>query len=204
MATQRLDEPPGVTDEGPNAWLVRHGETEWARIGRHTGRTDVPLTDVGKRQALAVRDKLAGHRFALVLASPRSRALETARLAGFGDVVQVDSDLAEWDYGEYEGLTSPQIREKVADWTIWKYGAPGGETPAQVAERCDRVIARVRRAGGDALLFGHGHLLRALTARWLDLPASDGRHFALATATVSVLGWERETPVVERWNEACG
>jgi broad specificity phosphatase PhoE len=190
--------------DGPNAWLVRHGETEWARDGRHTGRTDVPLTEVGKRQAQAVRAKLAGHRFALVLSSPLSRALETARLAGFGEVVEVEPDLAEWDYGEYEGLTTPQIREHVPGWTIWNYGAPGGETPEQVAARCDRLVARIRAAHGDVLLFGHAHLLRALTARWIELAVSAGCHFALATATVSVLGWERETPVVERWNEACG
>jgi broad specificity phosphatase PhoE len=204
MAAQPLDKPSGVADEGPNAWLVRHGETEWARLGRHTGRTDVPLTDVGKRQGLAVRSKLEGHEFALVLSSPLARARETARLAGFGGVVEVDPDLAEWDYGAYEGLTTPQIRETVAGWTIWANGARDGETPAAVAARCDRVIARVRRAGGDVLLFSHGHLLRALTARWLELPPEDGRHFALATATVSVLGWERETPVIERWNESCG
>jgi broad specificity phosphatase PhoE len=204
MAAQPLDKPSGVVDEGPNAWLVRHGETEWARLGRHTGRTDVPLTDVGKAQALAVKAKLAGHTFALVLSSPLSRALETARLAGFGDVVEVDPDLREWDYGEYEGLTTAQIREKVPGWTIWTRGGPGGETPDEVGRRCDRIIARVRAEDGDALLFGHGHQLRALSARWLELPTSEGRHFALATATVSVLGWERETPVVERWNEACG
>jgi broad specificity phosphatase PhoE len=199
-----IDQPAGVPDEGPNAWLVRHGETEWARLGRHTGRTDIPLTEAGRQQAQAVRSKLTGHTFALVLSSPLSRALETARLAGFGDVVEVDPDLMEWDYGEYEGLTTPQIREMVSSWTIWTHGAPGGESPDQVGKRCDRVIARVRAANGDALLFGHGHQLRALSARWLELPASDGRHFALATATVSVLGWERETPVVERWNESCG
>ena len=195
---------PNAADEGPNAWLVRHGETEWARLGRHTGRTDIQLTDAGKRQALSVRSKLEGHTFALVLSSPRSRALDTARLAGFGEVVEIDPDLAEWDYGAWEGLTTPQIRERVPGWTIWANGAADGETPEQVAARCDRVVARVREAGGDALLFGHGHLLRVLAARWLDLGPAEGRHFALATATVSVLGWERETPVVERWNEACG
>jgi broad specificity phosphatase PhoE len=195
---------PNVADEGPNAWLVRHGETEWARLGRHTGRTDIPLTDAGRRQALDVRSKLEGHRFALVLSSPLSRALDTARLAGFGDVVEVDPDLAEWDYGAWEGLTTPQIRETIPGWTIWANGARDGETPAQVARRCDRVITRVRAAAGDVLLFGHGHLLRVFTARWLELAPSEGRHFALATATVSVLGWERETPVVERWNERCG
>ena len=192
------------TDERPNAWLVRHGETEWARLGRHTGRTDVPLTDGGRRQALAIATKLQGHRFALVLSSPLSRALDTARLAGYGDVVQVDPDLAEWDYGTLEGFTTPQIRATIPGWTIWAKGAPGGETPDQVAARCDRVVARVRAAGGDVLLFGHGHLLRVLTARWLGLAPAEGRLFALATATVSVLGWERETPVVERWSEACG
>jgi broad specificity phosphatase PhoE len=195
---------PNAAVEGPNAWLVRHGETEWARLGRHTGLTDIPLTEVGERQALAVRSKLEGHRFALVLSSPRSRALDTARLAGFRDVVEVDPDLAEWDYGAWEGLTTPEIREQIKGWTIWANGARNGETPKQVAARCDRVIARVREAKGDALLFGHGHLLRVLAARWLDMGPSEGRHFALATATVSVLGWERETPVVERWNEACG
>jgi broad specificity phosphatase PhoE len=195
---------PNVADEGPNAWLVRHGQTEWARDGRHTGRTDIPLTDAGRRQALDVRSKLEGHEFALVLSSPLSRSLDTARLAGFGDVVEVEPNLAEWDYGAWEGLTTPQIRETIAGWTIWPNGARDGETPAQVATRCDRVIARVRAAGGDVLLFGHGHLLRVLTARWLELAPSEGRHFALATATVSVLGWERETPVIERWNESCG
>jgi broad specificity phosphatase PhoE len=199
----KLNAGPPDRDEGPNAWLVRHGETEWARLGRHTGRTDIPLTDVGRQQALAVRSKLEGHRFALVLSSPLSRALDTARLAGFGDAVEIDPDLAEWDYGAWEGLTTPEIREQIPDWTLWTNGTRGGETPEQVAARCDRVIARVRAGDGDALLFGHGHLLRVLTARWLDLPPSDGRHFALATATVSVLGWERETPVVERWNESC-
>jgi len=204
MEAQSNARPSAAVDEGPNAWLVRHGETEWARLGRHTGRTDVPLTEAGKRQALAVRSKLQGHRFALVLSSPRSRALDTARLAGFGDVAEVDPDLAEWDYGAWEGLTTPEIRERSPGWTIWANGGRDGETPGQVAARCDRLIARVREARGDALLFGHGHLLRVLAARWLGLGPAEGRHFALATATVSVLGWERETPVIERWNEACG
>ncbi|MDQ6796353.1 MAG: histidine phosphatase family protein [Chloroflexota bacterium] len=207
MTSTRAQPSPG-TDEAPNAapnaWLVRHGETEWARDGRHTGRTDVPLTDAGKRQARDVVVKLHGHRFALVLSSPLSRALETARLAGFGDVVQSDPDLMEWDYGEYEGLTTAQIRERQPGWSLWRDGVPGGETVDQVATRCDRLIARVRAAGGDVLLFAHGHLLRILAACWLELPPGDGRHFALSTATVSVLGWERETPVIERWNEASG
>jgi len=141
---------------------MRHGETEWSRDGRHTGRTDIPLTEVGRRQALDVRSKLEGHQFALVLSSPLSRALDTARLAGFGDVVQVDPDLAEWDYGAWEGLTTPQIRKSIRGWTIWANGARDGETATQVAARCDRVIARVRAARGDVLLFGHGHLLATL------------------------------------------
>ena len=203
MTSDRARPSPG-TNEAPNAWLVRHGETEWARDGRHTGRTDVPLTDVGKRQARDVGSKLHGHRFALVLSSPLSRALETARLAGFGDIVESDPDLMEWDYGDYEGLTSTQIRERLVGWSLWRDGVLGGETADQVAARCDRVIARLRAAGGDVLVFAHGHLLRILAARWLELPPVDGRHFALSTATVSVLGWERETPVIERWNEACG
>lgn len=207
MTSIHAQRSPG-TDEAPsaaaNAWLVRHGETEWARDGRHTGRTDVPLTAAGRRQARDVGAKLHDCRFALVLSSPLSRALDTARLAGFGDVVQSDPDLMEWDYGSYEGLTTAQIRERQPDWSLWRDGVPGGETLDQVDARCDRLIARVRPASGDVLLFGHGHLLRVLAARWLELPPLDGRHFALSTGTVSVLGWERETPVIERWNEACG
>jgi broad specificity phosphatase PhoE len=203
MTSTRSRPEPG-TGEAPNAWLVRHGETEWARLGRHTGRTDVPLTDAGKRQAREVGVSLHGHRFALVLSSPLSRALETARLAGFGDVVESDQDLMEWDYGDYEGLTTTQIQERLPSWSLWRDGVPDGETATQVAARCDRVIARVRAAGGDALLFAHGHVLRVLAARWLGLPPGDGRHFALSTGTVSVLGWERETAVIERWNEPSG
>jgi probable phosphoglycerate mutase len=188
-------------DTRPQAWLVRHGETEWSLSGQHTGRTDVPLTERGRAQAAALRRKLDGRRFRLVLSSPMSRALDTARLAGFGDRVQVEPDLQEWDYGEYEGRTTPEIREERPGWSIWTGDPPGGESAAEVAARVDRVIARVRAADGDALLFAHGHILRVLTARWLGLAASEGRLFALATATICVLGWEREASVVERWNE---
>lgn len=193
----------GADGDEPQVYLVRHGETAWSRAGKHTGLTDVPLTDAGRRQAAAIAAKLRGIRFAKVLSSPASRALETARLAGFGEVVEVDPDLHEWDYGDYEGLTTPQIREQVAGWTVWRSPVPGGESPEAIAARADRVIARVRAVRGRVLIFAHGHMLRVIAARWLDLPASEGRHFALDTATVSILGWERETPVVEHWNERC-
>ncbi len=189
-----------ASEQRPELWVVRHGETEWARHQRHTGRTDVPLTDVGRAQARSVAPALAGVDFELVLSSPRSRALDTARLAGFGERVQVDDDLAEWDYGRYEGLTTEEIQAERPGWTIWRDGGDGGESPEQVAERADRVIARVETVSGRVLVFAHGHLLRVLAARWLDLPASEGRLFALFTATVSVLGWDRDTRLVERWN----
>jgi broad specificity phosphatase PhoE len=191
-------------------WLIRHGQTEWAVLGRHTGRTDVPLTDAGRAQAVAISARLAAHDvgpdgrpFALVLTSPRSRASETARLAGFGDTVLVDDDLAEWDYGAFEGLTTPQIRHDHPDWTIWTGPWPDGESVWQVGARADRVLDRARAAGGDVLLFSHGHLLRILAARWLGLEPTFGRLFDLSTGTLSVLGWDRENPVVATWNEAC-
>jgi len=181
-------------------WIVRHGETTWARLGRHTSRTDVPLTARGRDEARRLGDDLAGQRFALVLSSPRQRALETARLAGFADQVEVTDDLVEWDYGADEGLTTPQIRADRPGWTIWRDGPRNGETAPHVRARVDRVIARAREARGDTLAFAHGHVLRALTARWLGLPVRDGRLFELATATISVLGWEREQATIERWN----
>jgi broad specificity phosphatase PhoE len=185
-------------------WLVRHGETEWSTSGRHTGRTDIPLTDVGRRQAGALAGRLDGHRFALVLTSPRSRAAETARIAGFSDAV-VDPDLGEWDYGEFEGRTTVDIRVDIPDWSVWTGPWRGGETVDQVGVRADRVIERCLDPGveGDAVLFAHGHLLRVLAARWLLLPAQAGRHFALGTATIGILGWERTNRVIETWNEAC-
>jgi probable phosphoglycerate mutase len=188
-------------DTRPQAWLVRHGETEWSKSGQHTGLTDVPLTDAGRAQARRLRRGLGRRKFAFVLSSPMSRALETARLAGFGDRIQVDPELHEWNYGRYEGLTTTEIQKTVPGWTVWTHPIPGGETADEVAARVDRVIARVRTAPGDVALFAHGHVLRVLTARWLGLPPTDGRLLALGTATVSVLGWERETAVVERWNE---
>lgn len=195
------------TTARPNLWLVRHGETEWARLLRHTGRTDVPLTPRGRAQAAAVAAKLAGTTFGAVVSSPLSRALDTARLAGFTDRVTTDDDLLEWDYGDLEDRTTAEIREGLADWTIWRGPVPGGEAADDVATRVDRFIARVRVNGNSeqpVLAFAHGHLLRVLAARWLGHPPQDGRMFALSTATVSVLGWEHDAPVVVRWNEACG
>jgi probable phosphoglycerate mutase len=179
--------------------LVRHGETEWARSGRHTGRTDVDLTDGGRGEARTIGAALSGRPFAAVLVSPMHRAIETARLAGFGAVEVVD-DLREWDYGDYEGRTTPEIREDVPGWTVWTDPSPGGEAAAEVAARVDRVIARVRAIDGDVLVFGHGHSLRVLGARWCDLPPTDGRALALDPGAICVLGYERETPVLRHWN----
>jgi broad specificity phosphatase PhoE len=180
--------------------LVRHGETDWSAHMRHTGRTDVPLTEEGRHQAERVGRALRGWRFTLVLTSPLKRAAETCWLTGFGELAQARDDLMEWDYGDYEGRTTPDIRRETPDWTIWRYGAKNGETPEQVAARADRVIAEVRAADGDVLIFGHGHLLRVLTARWLGLGSAEGRLFALDPATISTLGYERETPVIRSWN----
>jgi len=202
VATQ--PDPDGTRVARPRAWLIRHGETEWARDGRHTGRTDVPLTGLGRSQAVAAGRKIAGQAFAEVFSSPLARALETCRIAGFGDRAEVIDDLREWDYGDDEGRTTPEIRADRPGWSIWGDGPRNGETVDEVGVRADRVIARVREAPGDVLCFAHGHVLRILAARWLALPAVDGRLFALSTATVSVLGWEREAPVIQRWNEACG
>jgi broad specificity phosphatase PhoE len=178
--------------------LVRHGETEWSAALRHTGRTDLPLTPAGEEEARAVGEALHGREFALVLSSPLRRALDTASLAGFAP--QVRGELAEWDYGEYEGLTTAQIRETVPDWTIWGYGARGGESGAEVGARVDRVVEEILQVDGDVLVFAHGHLLRVLCARWLELEPSDGRLFALAPATLSTLGFEREQRVIQVWN----
>ena len=186
----------------PEIWLIRHGETAWSLSGQHTGRTDLPLTAVGKREAEELGRYLAGRPFALVLTSPLQRAHETCRLAGYGGVAQIEPDLCEWDYGAYEGRTSAQIQESVPGWTIWESPVPQGETIQQVAARASRVIERAAKAGGHVALFAHGHLLRILTACWLGLPPDAGRLFALGTASVSVLGYERETRVIARWNIA--
>lgn len=188
-----------MAEEKTELWLVRHGATEWSKAGRHTSLTDLPLLPEGEETAVALGGRLSGAGFRLVLTSPRQRARHTAELAGFADA-EVCEDLVEWTYGDYEGLTTAQIRESVPGWTLWTHGPLGGETAEQVAARLDRVVERVRTAGGRSLVFAHGHSLRALAARWLGLPAGDGRLLRLDTSTLSVLGFERETPVVLRWN----
>ena len=186
--------------EAGEVWLVRHGETAWSRDHKHTSTTELPLTDVGVSVAHGLVDRLAGVDFELVLTSPRQRARHTAELAGFGDRAVVDEDLVEWDYGDYEGVTTLEIRKTVPGWTVWTHPSPNGETAEQVSERLDRVIARLRDVADRVLVFGHGHALRALSARWIGQSVKDGRSFVLDTATVSVLGYERDTPVVLRWN----
>ena len=180
-------------------WLVRHGETRWSRERLHTSVTDVPLTAAGKKAARAVGERLAGRPFSLVLTSPRQRARHSAELAGFPDA-EVDDDLAEWNYGRYEGVSTAQVRETDPGWTVWSHPAPGGETAEQVRERVDRVIARCSDVDGDVLLFGHAHCLRALTARWLGQLITEGKCYRLDTGSLSILGYERETPVIVHWN----
>jgi probable phosphoglycerate mutase len=182
-------------------WLVRHGATDWSQSGRHTGRTDVALNDEGRQQARALARRLAGREFALVLTSPLQRAVETCRIAGYGEDAEVEPELQEWDYGEYEGRTTVEIRQHDPGWTIWTGSVPGGETLEAVGARARRVVARVRAVRGDVALFAHGHILRVLAACWLDLQFDGGRLLALDTATLSVLGYERETRVVRNWNE---
>lgn len=180
--------------------VVRHGETEWSAAGRHTGSTDIPLTEAGRAGAVALAPRLTGEHYALILCSPLIRARETCELAGFGSVAEPCADLVEWDYGEYDGLTTPQIRKVNPDWDLWHDGCPGGETPAQVGARADRVLERVDAVDGAALAFAHGHLLRILTARWLEMDVDAGARFRLAPVGVGRLGWERETRVIEQWN----
>ena len=182
-------------------FLVRHGETAWSLDGRHTGRTDIPLTEKGREEAAALRPRLSGHRFGLVLSSPLQRAQETCRLAGFGDQALSRPDLAEWDYGRYDGLTSAQIKAERPDWSLWHDGGPGGESAAEVGLRVERVIAEARAARGDVLLFAHGHVLRVLAARWLEQPPQAGRFYALDPAAESILGFEHSDPVILRWNQ---
>ena len=181
-------------------FVIRHGETEWSLSGQHTGTTDVPLTDNGRRQAERMRPVLARQTFALVLVSPLQRARETCDLAGLGDGAIIDPSLIEWNYGEYEGLTPQQIQAKRPDWLIFRDGCPGGETPRQVGARVDQVLARARAADGDVALFAHGHVLRVLAARWIGLPPQAGQHFLLNTGTFSVLAYYHEIPAVRIWN----
>jgi probable phosphoglycerate mutase len=181
-------------------FAIRHGETVWSLTGQHTGTTDIPLTDNGRRLAERMRPVLAKKAFALVLCSPLQRARETCEIAGLGDQVVVNSDLVEWNYGEYEGLTPDEIHTVAPGWLIFRDGCPGGETPEQVAARMDRVITRARAVGGDVALFAHGHVLRVLGARWIGLPSSGGEHFLLDTGTLCVLSYYRDVPAVRIWN----
>jgi broad specificity phosphatase PhoE len=181
-------------------WLIRHGETEWSRSGAHTSRTDLPLTDAGRQKAAEIGRYLVGRTFALVLTSPLQRARDTCRLAGFGDSAEIDPNLREWEYGDYEGLSTAEIQKTRPGWSLWRDGTPNGEALDHAAARATAVIARALEAPGDVALFAHGHILRILTACWLGLPADTGRCFALGTASLSTLGYERETRVITRWN----
>ena len=181
-------------------YLIRHGETEWSLSGRHTGITDIPLTENGRRAAKRLETALTKETFTAVLTSPLERARKTSELAGFGGRAEIEFDLMEWNYGEYEGLTSKQIREKVPGWILFRDGCPGGESPEQIGARVDRVIARVRAVDGRVALFAHGHVFRVFAARWLGLPVLAGCHFLLDTATLNILGYDREIPAVTTWN----
>jgi broad specificity phosphatase PhoE len=180
--------------------LIRHGETEWSLSGQHTGVTDIPLTENGRKVATLLAPVLARETFALVLTSPLERARETCKLAGLGDRAEIDRDLIEWNYGEYEGLTPKQVQTKAPGWMLFTDGCPGGEAPQQVGARVDRVITRVRALEGHVALVAHGHIFRVFAARWLGLPATAGCHFLLDTATLSVLSYYRGVPAVKRWN----
>lgn len=191
---------PGMEDFGlTRLWLLRHGETEWSRSGQYTGLTDLPLTAEGEEQARSARAALDGVGFGLVLTSPLARARRTAELAGFPEA-QPEPNAVEWDYGDYEGVRSADIRKDNPDYLIWKDGVPNGETLEHVGERADRIVQRVRTAGVEnALVVAHGHFCRILAARWLGLPASSGRHFVLGTAKACRLGWDKKTPAIEAW-----
>ena len=204
-----MSEPPPVVhlarhgETAPAVYLARHGETAWSLSGQHTGRTDLPLTERGELQAGALGGRLRGVNFAKVLTSPSQRAKRTAELAGFGDVAEVDPDLAEWDYGHYEGRRTADILAERPGWFLFRDGAPGGETPDQAGARADRVIQRVRAVGGNVLVFSSAHILRVLAARWLGLEAAAGRYYLLDTSSLSILGYEHNLsePAIRLWNE---
>jgi broad specificity phosphatase PhoE len=191
-----------VSDAGTGeVVLVRHAETEWSLNGRHTGRTDIPLTDRGRDAARSLRERLRRWHFDLVLVSPLTRAHETCELSGLGAEARPDADLLEWDYGDYEGLTTAEIQAQRPDWQLWRDGCPGGESPAQVGARADRAIAEIRANGPLVAVFSHGHMLRVLGARWIALGAESGARLTLKTGAICVLGHERETAVIARWND---
>ena len=181
-------------------WLIRHGETEWSLSGAHTSRTDIPLTDRGRERAQKIREYLQGKSFSMVLTSPMQRARDTCRIAGFGDVAQIDNDLVVWDYGVYEGRTTKDIQKEVPGWSVWTSPIVGGETSDQVADRANRVIGRAAAKGGSVALFAHGHILRILAACWIESPPIMGSRLALSTGAVSTLGFEHQTRVITMWN----
>ncbi len=189
-----------MAGEGQRVYLLRHGETEWSLNGRHTGVTDIPLTENGRSAARRLEPILAQETFALVLTSPLQRARDTCDLAGLGKRANTETDLIEWNYGEYEGLTTQQIRQTRPDWSVFRDGCPGGESPEQVGARADRLLVKIRATEGNVALFGHGHFSRVLAARWINLPANYGEHFLLDTATLNVLGYYRESPALKMWN----
>ena len=186
-------------------WLLRHGATEWALNGRHTGNTDLPLLPEGEQEARSLAPVLSQHPFAAVFSSPLQRARRTCELSGLGDRMQIMEEILEWNYGDYEGITTPQIHETVPGWTVWTHGCPKGENASDVQERCERAISIALAApgDGDVALFAHGHILRAITGTWLGLGAAGGHLFKLNTACVSILGWERGNRAVDRWNAPC-
>ena len=202
MAQRTTDPFPlvSISTNHPLLYVVRHGATEWSRSGQHTGRTDLALLPEGEEQARATGSLLANIDFSLVLCSPLQRAQRTCELAGLLDRAVIDTDLQEWNYGDYEGVTTATIRESVPGWTVWSGTCPNGETIEQVSKRADRVIERVRNESGNVIVFAHGHILRVLTARWCELDPVEGQRFILDPATLSILGWERETPAVRQWN----
>jgi probable phosphoglycerate mutase len=187
----------------PVIYLARHGETAWSLSGQHTGRTDLPLTEPGERNARALGERLRGLTFAKVFTSPLQRAARTCELAGFGAAAEIDSDLVEWDYGQYEGRRTAEIHMERPDWQLFRDGCPGGESPGEIGARADRVVGRMRAVKGDVLVFSSGHFLRVLAARWLGLDAAGGRYFLLGTASLSALGYEHHQaePAIRLWNE---
>ncbi len=184
----------------PEVWLIRHAETEWSKTMRHTGRTDIPMTGEGRASAADLRGRVAGRDWAAVWTSPLSRSSETCELSGLGNRAEIREDLTEWDYGEYEGVTTAEVHETRPEWYLWRDGVPGGETPAAVAARADRIVAELLSVDGDVAVFSHGHFLRMLAARWIELAPEDGGRLALSTGSVSVLGFERAVRVIWRWN----
>ena len=192
-----------MSESLPEIYLARHGETAWTLSHQHTGRTDIPLTDRGERNARSLGERLRGMTFGRVFTSSLARATRTAELAGFGGVAIADPDLMEWDYGRYDGKTTAEIRKENPNWSLFRDGCPGGESVATVRDRADRVIARLRGLEGRVLLFGHSHFFRVLSARWLGLTPADGRLLFLSTASLSILGYEhsRDEPVIRLWND---